>query len=141
MRDAASPTLVEQKAQVEAVLSELDVAQKPTLQVLNKIDLLPEGTHFEAGAIPVSGLTGQGLDELLHAIDAALTADPLTEARFRIPQAEGRVISALERGATLTRQHFDGNLVFLTAVGPASLLDRYRRYQLRGDEVVAAVQG
>ena len=141
VRDAASPTLVEQKAQVEAVLSELDVAQKPTLQVLNKIDLLPQGTHFEAGAIPVSGLTGQGLDELLHAIDAALTADPLTEARFRIPLAEGRVISALERGATLTRQHFDGNLVFLTAVGPASLLDRYRRYQLRGDEVVAAVQG
>jgi GTP-binding protein HflX len=141
VRDAASPTLVEQKAQVEAVLSELDVAQKPTLQVLNKIDLLPEGTHFEAGAIPVSGLTGQGLDDLLHAIDAALTADPLTEARFRIPQAEGRVISALERGATLTRQHFDGNLVFLTAVGPASLLDRYRRYQLRGDEVEAAVQG
>ena len=141
VRDAASPTLVEQKAQVEAVLSELDVAQKPTLQVLNKIDLLPEGTHFEAGAIPVSGLTGQGLDELLHAIDAALTADPLTEARFRIPQAEGRVISALERGATLTRQHFDGNLVFLTAVGPASLLDRYRRYQLRGEEVEAAVQG
>ena len=141
VRDAASPTLVEQKVQVEAVLSELDVAQKPTLQVLNKIDLLPEGTHFEAGAIPVSGLTGQGLDELLHAIDAALTADPLTEARFRIPQAEGRVISALERGATLTRQHFDGNLVFLTAVGPASLLDRYRRYQLRGEEVEAAVQG
>ena len=141
VRDAASPTLVEQKAQVEAVLSELDVAQKPTLQVLNKIDLLPEGTHFEAGAIPVSGLTGLGLDEVLHAIDAALTADPLTEARFRIPQAEGRVISALERGATLTRQHFDGNLVFLTAVGPASLLDRYRRYQLRGEEVEAAVQG
>jgi GTP-binding protein HflX len=141
VRDAASPTLVEQKAQVEAVLAELDVQQKPTLQVLNKIDLLPEGTHFESGAIPVSGLTGQGMDDLLHAIDAALTADPLMEARFRIPQAEGRVLSALERGATLTRQHFDGNLVFLTAVGPASLLERYRRYQLRGDEVEASVQG
>jgi len=140
VRDAASPTLVEQKAQVEAVLSELDVAQKPTLQVLNKIDLLRAGTVFEAGAIPVSGLTGAGLEELLHAIDAALTADPLAEARFRIPQAEGRVLSALERGATLTRQHFDGNLVYVTAVGPASLLDRYRRYQLRGEEIVEPVQ-
>ena len=136
VRDAASPTLVEQKAQVEAVLAELDVATKPTLQVLNKIDLLPAGTHFEAGAIPVSGLTGGGLEELLLAIDAALTADPLAEARFRIPQAEGRVLSALERGATLTRQKFDGNLVYVTAVGPASLLERYKRYQLRGEEVV-----
>ena len=138
VRDAASPTLDEQKSQVEAVLSELDVAEKPTLQVLNKIDLLPPETAFEIGAIPVSGLTGAGLESLLHAIDAALTADPLDEARFRIPQAEGRVLSALERGATLTSQRFEGNLVYLTAVGPASLLERYRKYQLRGREVEAA---
>jgi len=135
VRDAASPTLEEQKAQVEAVLSELDVLDKPTLQVLNKIDLLPAGTHFEVGAIPVSGLTGEGIEGLLHAIDAALTADPLAEARFRVPQAEGRVLSALERGATLTKQHFEGNLVYVTAVGPASLLQRYRKYQVREEAV------
>jgi len=137
VRDAASPTLAEQRSQVEAVLAELDVSAKPTLQVLNKIDLLPPDTVFEPGAIPVSGLTGAGLEELLLAIDAALTADPLREARFRIPQAEGRVLSALERGATLTRQHFDGNLVYMTAVGPASLLERYRRYQVREEPEVA----
>jgi GTP-binding protein HflX len=131
VRDAASPTLDEQRAQVEAVLSELEVSQKPTLQVLNKIDLLPEETAFEAGAIPVSGLTGGGLEELLHAIDGALTADPLETAEFRIPQAEGRVIAALERGATITGQRFEGNLVFLRVVGPASLLARYRRFQQR----------
>jgi len=133
VRDAASPTLAEQRSQVEAVLAELDVSAKPTLQVLNKIDLLPPDTVFEPGAIPVSGLTGAGLEELLLAIDA------LREARFRIPQAEGRVLSALERGATLTRQHFDGNLVYMTAVGPASLLERYRRYQLRDEEVNSEV--
>jgi GTP-binding protein HflX len=131
VRDAASPTLEEQKSQVEAVLSELEVGAKPTLQVLNKIDLLPPDSILEPGAIPVSGLTGEGIEELLLAIDAALTADPLVEARFRIPQAEGRVLSALERGATLTRQKFEGNLVFLTAVGPSSLLERYRKYQFR----------
>ena len=140
VRDAASPTLTEQRSQVEAVLAEWDVSAKPTLQVLNKIDLLPPDTAFEAGAIPVSGLTGAGLEELLHAIDAALTADPLREARFRIPQAEGRVLSALERGATLTRQHFDGNLVYVTAVGPASLLERYRRYQVRDEPEAATAE-
>jgi len=139
VRDAASPTLAEQRSQVEAVLAELDVSSKPTLQVLNKTDLLPSDAALEVGAIPVSGLTGAGLEELLLAIDAALTADPLKEARFRIPQAEGRVISALERGATLARQHFDGNLVYVTAVGPASLLERYRRYQVR-DEPEAATE-
>ena len=131
VRDAASPTLEEQRAQVEAVLAELDVSHKPTLQVLNKIDLLPPGTVLEAGAVAVSGLTGEGIEALLHAIDAALTADPLLEARFRIPQAEGRVLAALERGATVTQQRFDGNLVYLNVVGPRSLLHRYRRYEIR----------
>ena len=134
VRDAASPTLAEQKAQVEAVLRELNVEDKPALQVLNKIDLLPPDTPIEPGAIAVSGLTGQGLDILLHAIDAALTADPLVEASFRIPQSEGRVLAALERGATLSRQRFEGNLVFVRAVGPSSLLERYRRYQTTQEE-------
>ena len=136
VRDAASPTLDEQRAQVEAVLAELDVKGKPTLQVLNKIDLLPVGAALTPGlqapaTVAVSGLTGAGLDELLHAIDAALTADPLETAEFRIPQAEGRVLAALERGATTTAQRFEGNLVYLSVVGPASLLKRYSRYQHR----------
>lgn len=129
VRDAASPTLDAQRSQVEAVLHELEVGKKPTLQVLNKIDLLPEGAVVEAGAIPVSGLTGQGCEELLLAIDAALTADPLEEMEFRIPQSEGRVLAALERGATVSQQKFEGNLVRLKAVGPRSLLERYRKWQ------------
>ena len=131
VRDAASPTLAEQRVQVETVLNELTVGAKPTLQVLNKVDLLPADAIFASDEIPVSGKTGQGLAALLAKIDAALTADPLVEARFRIPQGEGRVLSALERGATLSGQRFEGNLVFLTAVGPASLLHRYERYQVR----------
>ena len=145
VRDAASPTLDEQRAQVEAVLKELGVMDKPTLQVLNKIDLLPAGSSLLPGSqgdatIAVSALTGDGLDDLLHAIDAALTADPLESVEFRIPQAEGRVLAALERGATITGQRFEGNLVYLNAVGPASLLDRYRRYQHRQVKPLEAVQ-
>jgi GTP-binding protein HflX len=134
VRDAASPTLEEQKAQVEIVLNELGVGGKPTLQALNKIDLLAADRRvFAQDEIPVSALTGEGLQQLLHSIDAALTADPLTEVRFRIPQAEGRVIASLERGATVTRQKFSGNLVYFTALGPSSLLERYRKYWERDE--------
>jgi len=114
--------------------------------VLNKIDLLREGATVipglqAPGTVAVSGLTGAGLDDLLHAIDASLTADPLETAEFRIPQAEGRVLAALERGATTTGQRFEGNLVYLTIVGPCSLLERYRRYQhRRGASGLAAEQ-
>ena len=64
-------------------------------------------------------------------MDAALTADPLEEMEFRIPQSEGRVLAALERGASLTQQRFEGNLLYVHAVGPASLLGRYRRFRRR----------
>jgi GTP-binding protein HflX len=133
VRDAASPMLEEQREQVEAVLAELEVSNKPVLQVLNKIDLVPEGTALPQGAIGVSGLTGQGLESLLAAMDAALVADPLTTASFRIPQSEGRVIAALERGATIEKQRFEGNLLFMMATGPASLLHRYRRFLAKED--------
>jgi GTPase len=56
---------------------------------------------------------------------------------FRIPQSEGRVLAALEGGATLQNQRFDGNDVTLTAIGPKSLLDRYRRYAVRGESAGA----
>jgi GTP-binding protein HflX len=131
VRDAASPLLEEQRLEVEAVLQELGAQDKPTLQVFNKIDLLAEGaaTPMPTGAIPVSALKGEGLDGLLQAIDAALVADPLMEAHFSIPQSEGRVLAALERGATLLNQSYEGNNVALTAWGPTSLLGRYRRFQ------------
>jgi GTP-binding protein HflX len=135
VRDAASPLLEEQRLEVEAVLQELGAHEKPTLQVFNKVDLLADGaaSPMPTGAIPVSALKDEGLDGLLQAIDAALVADPLIEAHFSIPQSEGRVLAALERGATLLNQTYEGNNVTLTAWGPTSLLGRYRRYQENGN--------
>jgi hypothetical protein len=53
-------------------------------------------------------------------------ADPLIEARFCVPQSEGAALAALEAGALVREKSFEGNLVILTARGPASLLERYR---------------
>lgn len=137
VRDASSAMWDEQKAQVEKVLGELDVKGKPVIEVLNKIDLLTVEQRAQLersaghGGLAVSGLTKQGLDELLVAIDAALVADPLVEANFRIPQSEGAALAALDAGAVVTGKSFDGNVVFLTARGPASLLERYRRFRAR----------
>ena len=77
----------------------------------------------------VSALKHEGLDRLLRAIDEALVADPIVEMRYRVPQSEGGVMAALEGGAVVEAKRFEGNLAFLTARGPASLLNRYRRFQ------------
>ncbi len=135
VRDASSPMLEEQKAQVEKVLAELEVTGKPVVEVLNKVDLLLGDArgHLCTGenAIPVSGLTGTGIAELLAAIDHALVRDPLIEAEFRMPQSEGAALSALDAGAVLSHKRFEGNLAYFHAIGPASLLGRYRRFQER----------
>jgi GTP-binding protein HflX len=137
VQDAASPMREEQKTQVERVLAELEVSTKPVIQVLNKVDLVPPhelAHHFsDRGAIPVSSLQHTGLEQLLLAIDAALVIDPLVESRFRLPQSEGAILASLEGGAIIDEKRFEGNLVFLRARGPASLLDRYRRFREKQD--------
>lgn len=137
VQDAASPIRDEQKAQVEKVLAELKVSTKPVIQVLNKVDLVPpqELAHLSSDrdAIQVSSLKHTGLERLLLAIDTALVADPLVEASFRLPQSEGAILASLEAGAIIEDKRFEGNLVFLRARGPASLLGRYRRFRDRQD--------
>jgi GTP-binding protein HflX len=137
VQDAASPVREEQKTQVEKVLAELAVSSKPVIQVLNKVDLVPpqELAHLSSDreAIPVSSLQHTGLEQLLIAIDAALVIDPLVESSFRLPQSEGSILASLEAGAIIDEKRFEGNLVFLRARGPASLLDRYRRFREKDD--------
>jgi GTPase len=100
VQDAMSPMREEQKTQVERVLAELGVSNKPTIQVLNKIDLVPphELAHLSSGreVIPVSSLQHTGLEQLLNAIDATLVIDPLIESNFRLPQSEGSILASLE---------------------------------------------
>lgn len=143
VRDASSSMLDEQKQQVENVLGELEVHGKPVIEVLNKIDLLSAdekerlsgvcGSGAAGGplTVAVSGLTKAGLEDLLAAIDTAIVADPLVEASFRIPQSEGAALAALDAGALVHDKRFEGNLVYFTARGPASLLGRYRRFRGR----------
>ncbi len=134
VRDASSPMLEEQKAEVGLVLGELDVSGKPVIEVMNKADLVPaaERENLRGGdRVWVSGLKREGLGELLHAIDQHLLVDPVIESDFRLPQSEGAAIAALEAGAVLRDKRFEGNLVYLVAKGPASLLNRYRRFQVR----------
>ncbi len=140
IQDAASPIREEQKLQVEKVLAELEVSTKPVIQVINKIDLLtPEQRTqiHDRTAIEVSAINKTGLEQLLLAIDAALTADPLIESTFRLPQSEGSVLSALEAGAIVQDKRFEGNLVYFSARGPSSLLNRYRRFRVKQESPIS----
>jgi GTP-binding protein HflX len=95
--DISNPHHTEQDAEVEKILKDLGVEDRPRLHVLNKIDRL---SADEAAAVNgnhssslVSGLTGAGLEELLKRIDEALPVDPLLHLHFTLPLSNGRAIA------------------------------------------------
>ena len=79
--DASSPLSVEQDAQVDKVLKELEADGKPRLRVMNKIDLLPpkqrESLRDDANRVHVSAAKGIGMSTLLDRIDEMLSEDPI----------------------------------------------------------------
>jgi GTPase len=133
VRDASSAYGEEQKIQVEKVLGELEVLDKPRIEVLNKIDLLtPEERAglSSRGMVAVSARTGEGMDGLsglLAAIDEALVADPLVEAELVVPQADGATLAAIEAGMVIHSRAFDEERVHLSVRGPASLVGRVKQ--------------
>ena len=105
--DASHPALEEHAAAVERTLGELEVADRPMVLALNKIDRTEGGRGLEAlvarrAGVAISAVTGEGLQELLKAIDAALPmGDTVT---LRIPHEDGASLAlCYERGRVLAR--------------------------------------
>jgi len=98
VRDISHPETVEQAADVADILTSLGVGEDtPQIEVWNKLDLvgLSQREALAAQAaqrprvLPVSALTGEGVDKLLTLITATLDADR-TETTLTIPFSEGR---------------------------------------------------
>ncbi len=115
--DVSNPNHAEQDASVEKILKELGVGDRPRLHVLNKIDRLsPE----EAAALNrnhhsacVSGLTGEGLQELLARIDEAMPVDPVLHLHFTLPLSNGRAIALVHAmGRVLHSEVQDSTMAF-----------------------------
>ncbi len=116
VRDIAHPDSAAQRADVLGVMAEMAEGPDPALEpgwedrvveVLNKADLLG-GVDAVArrapGAVPVSALTGEGLDELRRAIDARLSAG-LETMEVSIPNTDGAGLAWLyAHGEVLSRQ-------------------------------------
>jgi GTP-binding protein HflX len=133
VQDCSSLQREQQKEEVEKVLAELGSLGKPILSVLNKVDLLPpeERSACVDGerTVCISARTGEGIPHLLELMDGALTADPIVEEKFMVPQGEGAVLAALDAGALILKREFSGDSVELAVAGPASLLARYGHYR------------
>jgi len=134
VRDASSPLRDEHKSEVEKVLAELEVLDKPTIEVLNKADLLTEEEREALAsanlrALVISAKEHTGLNSLMQRLDEELVRDPILEQKLQIPQSEGDVLAAIEAGAVIREREYEGNLVRMLVAAPSSLLGRYRRFR------------
>ncbi|MCL6544662.1 MAG: GTPase HflX, partial [Bryobacteraceae bacterium] len=139
--DAASERAAEEAAEVQRVLAELNCESSPQLLVLNKIDLLPEGSSAEAlagrigeGRLPsvaISAKTGQGLDQLLETIDAMLPVDEVSRAYYRLPSGDGWALHCLYEYGKVRAVRYQGEICEVEAEAPESLRRRLRQFEVR----------
>ena len=112
VRDAAHPETAAQRADVLKVLEEmvadgtLDAAwSEHTIEVLNKADLLGGVEHVPArpGGVPVSAITGEGLDALRAAIDVRISAGMEVADYAIAPQDGARLAWLYQHGEIVDR--------------------------------------
>jgi GTPase len=124
--DVTSPSASEQLAQVEEVLRELEVQNKPRLYVMNKLDRLPElkreSLIDSPTAVHVSAAKRIGMDALRQRIDELIEQDPVRQVHLQVPQAEGKALATLDAKAVILSRAYRDGFVDLEVQAPASVL-------------------
>jgi GTP-binding protein HflX len=127
--DASSPLVDEQIAAVRAVLDELDVEEKDTILVLNKIDALPDRAACDRllarhpHAIAISARSGAGLETLARATSDCLGRG-FRDVDVEASPANGRLLAWLGRHGEVLSRRFADDRVTIHCRIPAALLGR-----------------
>ena len=132
VRDIAHPDTQAQKADVEAILKDLGVDPETdprVVEVLNKIDLLEPAdqaslqaqTGRSPAAVPVSAVTGEGLERLFAVLDEHRTANRQV-VDVDVDLADGATLSWLyAKGEVLDRRDDEAQAHLRVAMEPAHL--------------------
>ena len=128
--DVSNPQHDELDQEVEKILNELGVADRPRLRVLNKVDLLTseqrEALASSAGNGPVlvSGMKSLGIEELLRHIDGALPVDPMVTMSLRLPLIEGRTLALIHAMGRVLHSTVEDSHMLMDAEVPVSIARR-----------------
>ena len=134
--DASSQEIFSFYETTVSVLKELGAAEKPTVLVLNKMDLVADDlervqelkAHFGEDAVFLSVATGEGMDALIGKM-SDLMVDRVARLKLRIPQARQDVIALLHREAKILSTDYEGNDVLLTSIVPHALRHRVEKFE------------
>lgn len=111
--DASNPAVLDQISAVYKVLHDLEIDEKQTLLVVNKIDMPGADERMQVVmnrypyAIAISARTGAGLDQLAAKVSKELSEDFVTLS-LRLPFSDGRTQAWLTKiGDVQSKQYHD----------------------------------
>lgn len=130
VRDISSPAFESEGEDVDKVLSEIGLSDRTgphRLEVWNKIDLLAPTdrahvveTARQNGAVAISAVSGEGLDQLRRALIDLIDSAP--ERVFDLSASDGEALAWLYRhGRVLARTSEDGRLRVTARLDPQQL--------------------
>ena len=120
--DGSSDELLHQHDVVLEVLASLGAADKPKIDVINKIDRMQTPPQWP-GALEISAKTGEGLDDLLSAIGRQLRGIQ-RRARVTVPYAQGGMLSLLHEEANVLGEEYSDAGVSVEAMLDEQLAGR-----------------
>lgn len=136
--DVSHSNVMQHIEAVEDTLAEIDVPDIPRILVWNKIDRMEDGFSLDIpehllddylAQVEISAWQGTGIDNVLVAIDDALTLGQCT-MHLLVPYAQGEVVSSLFETASVEYQEHTQDGVKLIVQVPTRLQDRYKSYQI-----------
>lgn len=125
--DISNPEWLEQVQTVDELIYELGAQQIPCLRVYNKSDLYfgdirPGGQD----CVNISAKTGEGLDELMQRIDAALDKGT-RRVTLHLPYDKGGILDALYREAKVERVEYS-ETIDVVAVCVPRIIGQVKEY-------------
>jgi len=132
--DVSHPLASEQIESVNEVLKEIGAADKSTLMVFNKLDLLPARNgqlHWLAEhdhAVAVSAKTGAGTDELKAELGAMLRPRRVW-MDLTLPASDGAAMARVRTVGEVVEESYEGELVHLRARIPPHARAEFARFE------------
>lgn len=116
--DAADANAKKMYETVNEVLNDIGAKDNPRLVVLNKTDMLDNNaevlmlTREIPGSIPVSAVTGVGIDKVVETVREA-SRGQTRELEMTIPHADGKTLNFLETRAVILERNYENDGVKL----------------------------
>ena len=135
--DVANPSWDKQERAVRAVLSDMNVDDKPVVRVLNKIDLLDdedaEMLRYEAAfaenTVAVSALHGEGMEDFVEAVEDALNS-MLINIELVIPYSNGQDLSVIHEQGVVETIDYRAEGTYVLGRIPPAIANRLQKYSL-----------